>query len=60
VRDRIWVCKDGRRIPVSALDDDHLQKCIDKIERSRGWRKQYLPRLKLEQDIRRIKTRSQP
>lgn len=37
------------------MSDDHLQKCINKIERSRGWRKSFLPRLKLEQDIRRVR-----
>lgn len=53
--DHIWVCKDGRRMLPGDMDDDHLQKCIDKIERSRAWRKQWLPRLYLEQDIRRLK-----
>lgn len=55
MRDRIWTCKDGRRLRPGEMTDDHLQNCINKIERSRGWRIHWLPRLKLEQDIRRVR-----
>lgn len=54
MRDPIWVCKDGRRMHVKEMDDNHLANCIRKIERSRGWRKHWLPRLLLEQEIRAL------
>lgn len=41
------------------MDDQHLQNCINKIERSRAWRKGWLPRLRLEQDIRRVRKEAQ-
>lgn len=52
--DPIWVCKDGRKMKAGEMTDQHLANCIAKIERSRGWRKVWLPRLRLEQEIRSI------
>lgn len=55
----IWITRTGQRLPISQLDDDHLANCIAKIERSRrGWRREYLERLKLEQEIRSIARRA--
>lgn len=52
--DPIWVCKDGRRMKVGDMDNAHLANAIAKIERSRRWRREWLARLYLEQDIRRV------
>jgi hypothetical protein len=52
--DTLWVCADGRQVMVSHMADDHLHNCIAKILRSRTWRRQYLDRLLLEVEIRRI------
>jgi hypothetical protein len=38
----------------SDMDDAHLANAIAKIERSRRWRREWLARLYLEQDIRRV------
>lgn len=53
--DPVWVCRDGKRMKVGEMDIFHLIRSINKIERSRRWRKEWLPRLYLELDIRRIK-----
>lgn len=50
--DPFWVCRDGRRMKVEQMDDRHLANAIAKIERSRRWRREWLPRLYLERDIR--------
>lgn len=39
---------------VGQMDDRHLHNAIAKIERSRGWRKEWLPRLYLELEIRSL------
>jgi hypothetical protein len=52
--DPIWVCKDGRRMKVSEMEMSHLLNAIAKIERSRRWRKEWLPRLHLEVTIRTL------
>jgi tRNA(Ile)-lysidine synthase TilS/MesJ len=53
--DRTWVCKDGRRMKVSEMDDSHLENAIRLVERCRRWRRHWLGRLYLERDIRAIK-----
>lgn len=53
--DRLWICADGRRMLAGQMTDSHLQNCINKIKRSRHWRKSWLPRLLLEQQIRRLR-----
>jgi len=56
VLDTLWVCKDGRALLVSQMETSHVQNCITKILRSRrGWRAEYLDRLKLELTIRSLK-----
>jgi IS1 family transposase len=60
MRDRIWICRDGRRLFPGEMDDGHLARSIAKIERERSWRKSWLPRLRLEQDIRRATGRPSP
>lgn len=53
--DPLWTCRDGRRMRVGQMDDGHLAHSIAMIERSaKGWRNSWLPRLKLEQEIRKI------
>lgn len=52
VKDRIWTCRDGRRMFPGEMEDSHLAYSIAKIERSNNWRKDWLPRLRLEQQIR--------
>lgn len=57
--DPIWVCRDGRRMKVGEMTDDHLANCIAKIYRGWRGRAHWLPRLLLEQEIRAIR-RGQP
>jgi hypothetical protein len=52
--DTLWICADGRQVMVSDMADDHLHNCIDRILSRRNWRRQYLDRLLLEVEIRRI------
>lgn len=53
MNDPIWQCADGRQLHVGEMTDSHLQNCINKILRSRkGWRRHWLDRLLLEQQIR--------
>lgn len=55
----VWVCKDGRRIPVSKMETSHIRNCLNKIDRAaaRGynWRTEYRARLELELEIRGMK-----
>lgn len=55
MRDRLWRCKDGRVLVVAQMDTQHVKHCIAKIQRMKNWRRQYLPRLELELEIRKIK-----
>ena len=55
MHDPIWITRDGRRMHASEMDDRHLANAIAKIRRSTNWRKHWLPRLLLEQLLRRIK-----
>lgn len=55
MHDPVWVTKDGRRMLVGQMDDKHLRNSIAKIERSRNWRRHWLPRLYLELEIRKVK-----
>ena len=58
MQDKMWECRDGRRLLVSQMEYTHILFCIRKIQRSKvGWRKEYLPRLELELDIRRLQER---
>jgi hypothetical protein len=52
MRDRLWKCRDGRVLRVSQMSDSHLANAIRLILRSNGWRRDYLPRLLLEVEIR--------
>lgn len=54
MRDRIWRTKDGRAMTVAEMETRHIVNSIRMIERSRGWRRAYLPRLFLELEIRRL------
>jgi hypothetical protein len=55
----VWVTKDGKRLLVSRMETSHIHNCIAKIERSRkGWRREYLERLKLELEIRAMGERT--
>jgi hypothetical protein len=59
MQDTVWVTKDGKHLLVSRMETSHIRNCIAKIERSRrGWRKQYLERLKLELEIRSMGERT--
>lgn len=58
MQDTVWITAKGERILVSNMDTSHINACIAKIRRSRkGWRKEYLPRLELELDIRSLNLR---
>lgn len=55
--DKIWITADGRQLLVSQMETRHIHNCIAKIQRSkRGWRGEYLERLQLELNIRRIRS----
>jgi hypothetical protein len=54
MQDTVWVCRDGRRILVSYMTDSHLHNCMAMILRRRNWRREYIDRLLLEVEIRRI------
>lgn len=53
--DRIWITARGERIPVSQMETSHIISCIRRIQRKNGWRRQYLERLQLELNIRRLR-----
>lgn len=55
MRDTLWVCKDGRRLPVTQMETSHVQNAINLIHRKRGWRRGYLKRLELELLIRGLR-----
>lgn len=38
------------------MEQSHLMNSIRKIERSKGWRKGWLPRLYLELEIRKVRS----
>jgi acetolactate synthase regulatory subunit len=43
-----WICRDGRVVLISEMEDRHLAACINKIKRMTDWRRSYLPRLEEE------------
>jgi hypothetical protein len=53
MKDKIWRCKNGRMLTVAQMETSHIQNSIAMIERSKNWRKHYLPRLQLELEIRK-------
>jgi hypothetical protein len=55
VQDMVWITRDGRSYLVSQMTTSHIINCIRKIQRSqKGWRREYLERLKLELTIRSL------
>lgn len=38
----IWVARDGSAYHISKMKTSHIKNCIRMIQRSNGWRKQYL------------------
>jgi hypothetical protein len=54
MRDMVWVTRDGQRLLVSQMETSHIVNCVRKIQRSRGWRQEYLDRLILELRIREL------
>jgi hypothetical protein len=55
MRDRMWVCKDGRRMLVAEMTTLHVVNSIAMIKRIKGWRRHLLKRLELELEIRSIR-----
>lgn len=53
MRDRVWVCRDGRKLLVSQMTDGHIANPIAKIRRD-NWRTEYLERLLIEQVVRSL------
>lgn len=51
---KIWETADGQLIPISEMETSHIINCIRRIQRKRNWRREYLDRLQLELEIRRI------
>jgi hypothetical protein len=53
MQDTVWITKTGERLLVRRMGRRHICCCIDLIQRSRrGWRREFLERLKLELQIR--------
>ena len=51
--DPIWVTREGEHMRIQSMTSGHILNCIAKIQRSkRGWRREYLPRLYLELELR--------
>ena len=51
---KFWTMKDGREIPIVLMQTSHIHHCIAKIVHSKkGWRFEYLPRLRAELEYRR-------
>jgi hypothetical protein len=57
MRDTVWTCRDGRSLLVSEMTDSHLRNAINMILRHRRWRRSYLERLLLEEQIRAMGVR---
>jgi hypothetical protein len=57
MKDRLWRCKDGRVMTVAQMETSHIKNAIALIQRSRGWRKSFLPRLEIELLIRNMGVR---
>lgn len=49
----IWVDKNGHKHPISKMKTSYIINCIRLIQRSNGWRKQYLNVL-----LKELKSRS--
>ena len=60
--DRIWVCRDGSKIAVSAMRTSHIMNCLRMMDRARArgrrWREEYRDRLELELEIRAMRDRT--
>lgn len=60
--DRIWECRDGRKIAVSAMRTSHIKYCLRMMDRARArgrrWREEYRARLELELEIRAMRDRT--
>lgn len=54
MQDTVWVTARKERLLVSQMETRHVIDCINLIRRKWPWRKEFLPRLELELDIRRI------
>ncbi len=54
MQDKIWRCRDGRRLLVSQMATSHILNSIARIQRL-NWRRAYLPRLELELEIRKLR-----
>jgi hypothetical protein len=55
MQDRIWICRDGRQIPVSRLAESHLLSILRLMDRNPSWRRDYRDRLEIELIIRNIR-----
>lgn len=55
MQDTIWVTAKGEHIPVSKMTTGHIVNSINRIQRMRNWRREYLDRLELELLIRSLK-----
>lgn len=59
MNDPLWITADGRMMYAGEMETSHLVNCIMKIKRSRkGWRREYLPRLELELELRNLNIRT--
>jgi hypothetical protein len=55
MQDMVWVTKNNRKIPISKMATSHIHNSINLIYKSGGkWRKEFLFRLEMEIEYRRI------
>jgi hypothetical protein len=55
---RSWLTARGELIPLNKMERSHILNCINLILRKNGWRRDWLPALYLELEIRDIQGRS--
>lgn len=55
MRDMIWICKNGRKLPVSNMGTRHIKNCLNLMDKHPGWREEFRERLELELLIRELK-----
>lgn len=60
MREKLWLCQDGRAIRVGEMDEQHLKNAVAKIERGElPGREHWLPRMYMDLAARTMPVRSQ-
>lgn len=48
----LWKCKDGKVIAIKDMTTSHIENCIKKMNRQKGWRIEYYPLFRQELERR--------